>query len=116
MTYDTHDLLPFLGIPMAVTMLVQVVLLLIRGSTHLSSNIILIGGSEKLKAVFESKGLDPKKPIVSTCGTGVMAAACDLALELAKMGVEDERRVYDGSWTEYAMRVGKDDGLIVKEY
>lgn len=72
-------------------------------------------GPEELRRLFESKGLDPAKPIVSTCGTGVMAAACDLALEVAGYGREDERRVYDGSWTEWAMRVKEGEGLIVED-
>lgn len=68
----------------------------------------------ELRAVFERHGLDASRPVVSTCGTGVMAACCDAALERAEFGRLDERRVYDGSWTEWAMRVKPDEGLIVK--
>ena len=53
----------------------------------------------ELQKVFERKGLDPKVPIISTCGTGVMAAALDAAFAEADFGTKDERRVYDGSWT-----------------
>ena len=54
---------------------------------------------EKLRQVFESKGINPTKPIISSCGTGVMAAALDAALNEADFGKRDDRRVYDGSWT-----------------
>ena len=54
---------------------------------------------DKLRKVFESKGLDPRKHIVNSCGTGVMAAALDVALAEAEFGSEEKRRVYDGSWT-----------------
>ncbi|MCJ1400514.1 hypothetical protein MMC11_003720 [Xylographa trunciseda] len=69
---------------------------------------------EELRRVFERKGLNPKKPIVSTCGTGVMAAALDTALQVAQFSPEVDRRVYDGSWTEWAQRVSGMDGLIKK--
>lgn len=54
---------------------------------------------DDLRKVFERKGLDPKRPIISSCGTGVMAAALDAALSEADFGAEGHRRVYDGSWT-----------------
>lgn len=69
---------------------------------------------EELSRLFESKGLDPKRPIVTTCGTGVMAAALDTALQAAQFGSEVDRRVYDGSWTEWAQRGSETDGLIEK--
>ncbi|MCJ1379925.1 hypothetical protein MMC17_003028 [Xylographa soralifera] len=69
---------------------------------------------EELKKVFQSKGLDPGKPIVTTCGTGVMAAALDTALQAAHFGPRVDRRVYDGSWTEWAQRASGNDGLIEK--
>ena len=53
----------------------------------------------ELRELFKSKGLEPTKHIISSCGTGVMAAALDVALEEAEFGAEDNRRVYDGSWT-----------------
>ena len=55
--------------------------------------------SEELRKVFESKGLDPKKPIISSCGTGVTAAVIETALGEADFGRADDRRLYDGSWT-----------------
>ena len=55
--------------------------------------------SEELRKVFESKGLDPEKPIISSCGTGVTAAVIETALGEADFGRADDRRLYDGSWT-----------------
>lgn len=60
---------------------------------------------EELRAIFERKGVDPAKPIISTCGTGMTAATIDAALIEAGYG-EGERRLYDGSWTEWVQRVG----------
>ena len=54
---------------------------------------------EELRKVFESKGVDTKKPIISSCGTGVTAAVIDAALAEAEYGPADDRRLYDGSWT-----------------
>jgi len=72
---------------------------------------------EELRKKFELRGIDPARPIVSTCGTGVMAAAMDTALDVAGYGDRGKRRVYDGSWTEYVMRAqetGQEGELIVK--
>ena len=55
--------------------------------------------SEELSKVFQSKGLDPKKPIITSCGTGVTAAVVETALGEADFGRPDDRRLYDGSWT-----------------
>ena len=57
----------------------------------------------ELRKLFESKKLRPDRPIISTCGTGVMATVLDAALAEAEFGAEQSRRVYDGSWT-YASR------------
>ncbi|TVY23074.1 putative 3-mercaptopyruvate sulfurtransferase [Lachnellula hyalina] len=70
---------------------------------------------DQLKKIFESKGVDPNKPIISSCGTGVTAAVIDAALSEAGYGDESKRRVYDGSWTEWAQRTSPSDGLIIKE-
>lgn len=58
----------------------------------------LLPGDELAK-LFESKGIDPDKPIISSCGTGVTAAVIDAALNEANWGRSDDRRLYDGSWT-----------------
>ena len=54
---------------------------------------------EKLKQLFERKGLDPDASIISSCGTGVTAAVIDAALQEADFGDAQNRRLYDGSWT-----------------
>ena len=53
----------------------------------------------ELERIFESKGIDRKKPIISSCGTGVTAAVIDVALKEANYGQVEDRRLYDGSWT-----------------
>jgi thiosulfate/3-mercaptopyruvate sulfurtransferase len=55
--------------------------------------------SEQLRKLFQEKGVDPTKPIISSCGTGVTACVIETALEEAGWGVPESRRVYDGSWT-----------------
>ncbi|KAN0072732.1 Rhodanese-like domain containing protein [Elaphomyces granulatus] len=69
----------------------------------------------ELRRVFEQKGINPSKPIVSSCGTGVTATIIDTALTVAEYGQPQNRKVYDGSWTEWAQRVTPDSGLIQKK-
>ncbi len=58
----------------------------------------LLEGAE-LKTAFEARGLDIRKPVVTSCGSGV--TACLLALALATLGNETVA-VYDGSWAEWS--------------
>ncbi|MGF1605278.1 MAG: 3-mercaptopyruvate sulfurtransferase [Rhodothalassiaceae bacterium] len=51
-----------------------------------------------LKAELDSAGIDPSRPLVTSCGSGV--TACCLALSLATLGARDVA-VYDGSWTDW---------------
>ena len=53
---------------------------------------------EKLKALFAEAGIDPAKPIVTSCGSGV--TACVLALGLERIGARNVA-IYDGSWSEW---------------
>ena len=69
---------------------------------------------EKLQEIFQSKGIDPSKPIISSCGTGVTATIIDAALTEAGFPNQN-RRIYDGSWTEWAQRVTPADNLILKD-
>ena len=55
----------------------------------------------ELRAIFEKAGVDLKRPIVTTCGTGVTAAIVMLAL--GEIGTDDVA-LYDGSWTEWGAR------------
>jgi thiosulfate/3-mercaptopyruvate sulfurtransferase len=50
------------------------------------------------RAVFEAAGVDLKKPVITTCGSGVTAAILSLALQ--RMGKTDHS-LYDGSWAEW---------------
>ncbi len=59
-----------------------------------------------LAAAFADAGIDPGRPVVTTCGSGVTAAI--LSLGLAELGADS--RLYDGSWTEWG---GRDDTEVV---
>ncbi|KAF3046704.1 hypothetical protein E8E11_006682 [Didymella keratinophila] len=69
--------------------------------------------AEKLQEIFKSKNIDASKPIIASCGTGVTAAVIDAALTEAGFPTE-QRRLYDGSWTEWAQRVKSNERLIRK--
>lgn len=70
---------------------------------------------DQLSKFFEGKGVDPEKPIITSCGTGVTAVVIETALEVAEYGDPAKRKVYDGSWTEWAQRVKPSDSLIHSE-
>lgn len=53
---------------------------------------------EELRARFEAIGIDFKKPVTTSCGSGVSAAVLCLALEI--IGKQDVA-LYDGSWAEW---------------
>ncbi len=55
-------------------------------------------GPDELRAIFASRGIDLKKPVVTTCGSGITAAIEMLALEIA--GAVNVS-LYDGSWAEW---------------
>lgn len=55
--------------------------------------------AEKLREVFKAKGVDPEKPAISSCGTGVTAAIIETALEETNYVPRERRQLYDGSWT-----------------
>ena len=52
----------------------------------------------EIERAFRDRGIDPDRPIVATCGSGV--SACHLALGLYLTGRRDVP-VYDGSWAEW---------------
>ena len=62
---------------------------------------------EELQQMFNAAGLDPHKPVVTTCGSGI--TACVLALALSEAG-HRRTSVYDGSWAEW----GSDPSLPVE--
>ena len=53
-----------------------------------------------LRDVFETAGVDLKKPAITSCGSGVTAAVLSLALE--RIGHRNHS-LYDGSWAEWGM-------------
>ena len=55
----------------------------------------------RLTEVLEDAGIDLSKPVVTSCGSGITAAAITLALE--SVGHTDNK-LYDGSWTEWGGR------------
>ena len=54
-----------------------------------------------IRRAFENAGVDPARPVVATCGSGI--TACTLALALAAIGAK-EVAVYDGSWSDWGSR------------
>jgi len=54
--------------------------------------------ADDIKSMFESAGIDLNKPVVSTCGSGMTAAAVSFAAALAG---GEKIALYDGSWSEW---------------
>jgi thiosulfate/3-mercaptopyruvate sulfurtransferase len=78
----------------------------IPGSRNLPFNTLLdpadqtMVSPEKLKHLFVEAGIDPAKPVVTSCGSGV--TACVLALGLERIGAKHVA-IYDGSWSEWGL-------------
>ena len=76
----------------------------IPGSRNVPFNAVLdaddaaLGEAQAIRRAFEDAGVDPARPVIATCGSGV--TACTLALALAAIGAE-QVAVFDGSWTEW---------------
>lgn len=62
---------------------------------------------DDLRRRVTAAGIDPARPVIATCGSGVSACALVLALHL--LG-RDDVAVYDGAWTEWG---GRDDTAVV---
>ena len=55
----------------------------------------------ELARLYRAAGIDPARPVVTSCGSGI--TACNLALGLHLIGAR-RVAVYDGSWTEWGGR------------
>ena len=53
---------------------------------------------EELRKLFAEAGIDPTKPFVASCGSGVTANSLIFAAHLIGNG---DARLYDGSWSEW---------------
>lgn len=60
----------------------------------------------KLREVFHTAGIDGKRPLIASCGSGITACVIGLGLLLAGL---PEAAIYDGSWAEWG---GRDDTEI----
>jgi thiosulfate/3-mercaptopyruvate sulfurtransferase len=79
----------------------------IPGSLNLPFNRLIdpetatVRPQNELAAHLAESGIDPDRPVITTCGSGV--TACVLALAMHLTG-KDDVAVYDGSWTEWGSR------------
>ena len=60
-----------------------------------------LGDAAAIRRAFAEAGVDPARPVITTCGSGI--TACTLALALAAIGAE-QVAVYDGSWSDWGSR------------
>lgn len=59
--------------------------------------------ADELRRAFGAAGVDPARPVISSCGSGV--TACVIALAAHRLG-HSGVAVYDGSWSDWG---GRDD-------
>ena len=66
-----------------------------------SKNFMTMRSANEISAIIMEAGINPKIPLISSCGSGVTAAPLVMALFL--IGYK-QAAIYDGSWTEWAGR------------
>lgn len=55
----------------------------------------------ELREILQEAGIEVRRPVIATCGSGV--TACSLLLALHVLGVTDAS-LYDGSWSDWGQR------------
>jgi thiosulfate/3-mercaptopyruvate sulfurtransferase len=81
----------------------------IPGSLNLDHTMLVdsvtgkVKSPEVLAGLFHQAGIDPQRPVITSCGSGI--TACVLALGLHLTGHRDVA-VYDGSWAEWGLPDG----------
>jgi len=78
------------------------------GSMNVPASELMENGTlaspEKIRAALEAGGVDPEKPVIASCGSGVSAAVLWLALDAIG---KPPQALYDGSWSDWGMRADK---------